>query len=629
MESLVGKTFRKLTVISQEKIDGKTFCFCQCECGNPELKKAIPSELKRGKLKSCGCNKKMKDLVGQRFGTWLVLGLDKDNSTTEVKKWFCKCDCGTKDSVWGNSLKSGASKSCGCANRLNLVGKKYNLLTVVSQETIEGRTYCWCRCDCGNPELHRVAANNIQRDEVKSCGCLRIGEDLTGKRFGKLLVIGRDVEGSEPNRKRWFCKCDCGTEKSILRGSLVSESIKSCGCSQFENRYRLDLIGQKFNMLTVQSQEVINGRTFCYCICDCGNSDIALVPGTSLKMETVKSCGCLNALDDLTGRTYGNLTVLGLDVDKSNSKHKKWFCECECGKQVSIWGDSLKNGRSKTCGCSVQKKVIDLTGQVFTYLTVIKRNFEHQARRISGGPSWDCICRCGKTVTARSGELKAQTTISCGCYRGTEAEKMLLGRKFGRLTVLKRLRGLNGEKIRLQCLCECGNIAVSNISSVIRGDTKSCGCYQDEVRRERRGSKHPNWTGLTPLKLYLRNQIEDWKSASIEAWNYRCGISGEKFDEVHHIYPFASIVQEVIRVMELTIYEEIGSYTDEELILLCEVNEKLHFQYGLGIPLKGELHTEFHTTYSNKNFSPEDFYEFYEKKTGVPFQPKLVENYWA
>ena len=52
--------------------------------------------------------------------------------------------------------------------------------------------------------------------------------DLTGKRFGRLEVIGRVANNKD--RLMWLCKCDCGTQK-ILRGDNLKEGLtKSCGC---------------------------------------------------------------------------------------------------------------------------------------------------------------------------------------------------------------------------------------------------------------------------------------------------------------------------------------------------------------------------------------------------------------
>lgn len=55
--------------------------------------------------------------------------------------------------------------------------------------------------------------------------------DLTGRRFGQLTVIGR-----APNDKHgnilWYCKCDCGGEKETRANALTSGKATSCGCVQ-------------------------------------------------------------------------------------------------------------------------------------------------------------------------------------------------------------------------------------------------------------------------------------------------------------------------------------------------------------------------------------------------------------
>lgn len=52
--------------------------------------------------------------------------------------------------------------------------------------------------------------------------------DLTGQRFGKLLVV------SEAGRKRkevqWLCKCDCGNTTLVSGYYLRKGHTKSCGC---------------------------------------------------------------------------------------------------------------------------------------------------------------------------------------------------------------------------------------------------------------------------------------------------------------------------------------------------------------------------------------------------------------
>ncbi len=56
--------------------------------------------------------------------------------------------------------------------------------------------------------------------------------------------------------------------------------------------------------------------------------------------------------------------------------------------------------------------------------------------------------------------------------------KDLTGKKFGRLTVIKRV----GDKKQTQylCECECGNKRIVYASNLLRGKSTSCGCYRKE-----------------------------------------------------------------------------------------------------------------------------------------------------
>lgn len=54
--------------------------------------------------------------------------------------------------------------------------------------------------------------------------------DITGKRFGRLVVIERSKKCDKRKHTYWICKCDCGNEKVISREHLIHETTKSCGC---------------------------------------------------------------------------------------------------------------------------------------------------------------------------------------------------------------------------------------------------------------------------------------------------------------------------------------------------------------------------------------------------------------
>lgn len=55
-------------------------------------------------------------------------------------------------------------------------------------------------------------------------------KDLSGRRFGKLLVIGPAPRLGKS--LAWFCRCDCGAETSVSRSCLTSGKTRTCGCSR-------------------------------------------------------------------------------------------------------------------------------------------------------------------------------------------------------------------------------------------------------------------------------------------------------------------------------------------------------------------------------------------------------------
>lgn len=140
--------------------------------------------------------------------------------------------------------------------------------------------------------------------------------DLTGKRFGRLLVVGRHgyIKGKYI---AWKCLCDCG-QTTIVRGSsLRSGNTRSCGCfckdrvSETKRLYLQE--GQKFGRLTVleRSGRARDSAFLWKCLCDCG--EIAVVRGVCLVSGHTQSCGCLQ-------RERATATVMG----KFGCAHPSW-----------------------------------------------------------------------------------------------------------------------------------------------------------------------------------------------------------------------------------------------------------------------------------------------------------------
>ena len=134
----------------------------------------------------------------------------------------------------------------------------------------------------------------------------------------------------------------------------------------------------------------------------------------------------MSRLIDLTGQTFGKLTVLDRAddyVSPSGRKFARWQCKCACGKEITAIGINLKNGKTKSCGCLRPKSdanhsSADLTGQRFSKLTVISRA-EDKVDKKSGHrfSCWKCVCDCGNETIVRTASLKKGRTKSCGCLR--------------------------------------------------------------------------------------------------------------------------------------------------------------------------------------------------------------------
>jgi len=57
--------------------------------------------------------------------------------------------------------------------------------------------------------------------------------DLTGQRFGRLIVISRG-ENTKTGQTTWVCKCDCGKNITPQAANIKNNRVRSCGCIRKE-----------------------------------------------------------------------------------------------------------------------------------------------------------------------------------------------------------------------------------------------------------------------------------------------------------------------------------------------------------------------------------------------------------
>lgn len=70
-----------------------------------------------------------------------------------------------------------------------------------------------------------------------------MANDLSGKRFGRLVVINRapdNVSASGYRTAMWNCVCDCGNNATVRGKSLTGGATMSCGCLR-SDRSRLSV----------------------------------------------------------------------------------------------------------------------------------------------------------------------------------------------------------------------------------------------------------------------------------------------------------------------------------------------------------------------------------------------------
>lgn len=191
---------------------------------------------------------------------------------------------------------------------------------------------------------------------------------------------------------------------------------------------------------------------------------------------------------DLTGQQFGRLTVIKR-VENNKFNQIQWLCRCECGNEKIVSGNLLKKGNIKSCGCI---RNINYLGKKIGKLTVIEFLGRDEKR---GNGLWKCLCECGNEKIITTSDLK--TVKSCGCARNP-IRNDLTGKKFGRWTVLELSQKGNG-KVKYLCQCECGTIKEVNATDLVNGKNKSCGCYKIDIHSTHNLSKdrlYKVWTGI-------------------------------------------------------------------------------------------------------------------------------------
>lgn len=124
----------------------------------------------------------------------------------------------------------------------------------------------------------------------------------------------------------------------------------------------------------------------------------------------------MGAFIDLTGETFGRLTVVSRGENRG--KHVRWICKCECGNESLAATTSLRSGDTTSCGCYKMERISEtkrarLEGKRYGKLVVERVAYKNDRNN----RYWECLCDCGNRHIASTGSLHTKKTRSCGCIR--------------------------------------------------------------------------------------------------------------------------------------------------------------------------------------------------------------------
>lgn len=179
---------------------------------------------------------------------------------------------------------------------------------------------------------------------------------------------------------------------------------------------------------------------------------------------------------NLTGQKFGLLTVLEPDethIAPNGRKKTMWKCQCECGNITSVQTSNLTNGHTTSCGCKAGRT--NIIGERFGRLVVLQ---------YTQNSKYLCLCDCGNEVEVATNNLKNGNTKSCGCLQRDKASeanlKSLIGQRFGKLLVINRVENDRFGHVNYKCKCDCGGITIVDAGNLRRGTTSSCGCIKSK-----------------------------------------------------------------------------------------------------------------------------------------------------
>lgn len=304
-----------------------------------------------------------------------------------------------------------------------------------------------------------------------------------GAVVGRWTVLDCCAETAR-GEKKWLCRCACGTHRYVLERSLKYGSSHSCGCFRKEQHRKAVSV-------------------------------------------------------DLTGRTFGALTVLGLSPSARKDGGLVWTCRCRCGTLYDCAATLLTTGKRTHCGCQTHRgRPADIAGQRFHRLVA---EYMLSERDDGGNVVWHCKCDCGNEIDVPYSQLVYSNMKSCGC------QKKEHDRKLG--TYLTHVAGTSVEMLRSKKL-------PANNTTGCKGVYRIHGKYLAKIvfqKKQYRLGTYDSLEAAAAVRKEAERTLFDGAAAHCEQWKKYADADPE-WAELH---PICISVRQSKDALEVTLLPDL------------------------------------------------------------------------